>query len=210
MLQSRLIPVTVVTAVAVLIAGCANADGTDRGAIRENVIEPGITAIQQATELACSQDAANLRNAMETYELLEGAPAPDEAALVGDYLRTESELWDVVDGQLVAVDSGCESVATQAPDAVEITTSAEPPQSADELFAGFTAEQIAAVGGEQCARELAAIISGAETYAVEIGSDPDGLQQLVEARYLDTLPTLWVVTDDVLTPVDGSGCISLE
>jgi hypothetical protein len=78
------------------------------------------------------------------------------------------------------------------------------------LYADFTAEQIAAVGGEQCARELAAIFSGADTYAAEIGTDPDDLSQLVDEGYLDTMPTLWEITNDLLTPVDGSGCLSLD
>ncbi len=210
MLQSRLSAFAITATAVLLIAGCANADGTDRGAIRENVIEPGITAIQQASEQACNQDAATLRTAMETYELLEGAPAPDESALVGEYIRTASDLWDIEDGKLVPIDPGCESVATDAPDAVEITTSSEPPQSADEMFASFTAEQIAAVGGEPCARELAAIFSGADTYADDIGTDPDGLAQLVDEGYLETMPTLWEITNDLLTPVDGSGCLSLD
>jgi len=209
MLQSRLIGVAITASSLALLAGCAGVDGTDRGAIRENVIEPGITAIEQASELACSGDAATLRAAIEAYELLEGAPPADEAALVAtEYVREESDLWDIKDGQLVAVDPGCGSVATEAPDAVEITTSIEPPPSAEEVYAGFTAEQIAAVGGESCARELAAIFSGVDTYADGIGTDPDGLAQLVDEGYLDTMPTLWEITNDLLTPVDGSGCLS--
>ena len=210
MLQSRLSTFAIAATAVLLIAGCANVDGTDRGAIRENVIEPGITAIEQASAQACNQDAATLRTAMESYELLEGAPAPDEAALVGDYIRTPSDLWDIEDGKLVPVDPGCESVPTEGPEAVEITTSSGPPQSADELYASFTAEQIAAVGGEPCARELAAIFSGVDTYTAETGADPDGLAQLVDEGYLDTIPTLWQITNDLLTPVDGSGCLPLN
>ncbi len=210
MLQSRLTRVALAAAGLVLVSACAGADGSERGVIRENVIEPGITAIQQASELACSQDAATLRTAMETYELLVGAPAPDEAMLLGEFLRDESDLWDIVDGRLVPVDPGCGSVATDAPETVDIVTSTEPPQTADELFAEFTAEQIEAIGGEQCARELAEIFSGADTYAAELGIDPNDLQQLVAEGYLDTMPTLWAITNELLTPVDGSGCLSLD
>ena len=166
MLRSRLSRLAPAVAVAVLVSACAGADGTERGAIRENVIEPGITAIAQASEFACNSDAATLRTALEAYELLVGAPAPDESVLVGEFLREESDLWDVVDGQLVPADPGCGSVPTDAPDAAEIVTSTEPPQSADEMFSGFTTDQIAAVGGEACARQLAAIFSGADRYAV--------------------------------------------
>ena len=130
--------------------------------------------------------------------------------LVGEFLREESDLWDVVDGQLVPVDPGCGSVPTDAPDAAEIVTSTEPPQSADEMFSGFTTDQIAAVGGEACARQLAAIFSGADRYAFEVGSNPVDLQQLVDEGYLDVVPELWEITDDLLTPVADSGCLSLS
>lgn len=210
MLQGRLRLASLTLAAFVVAAGCAGADGTERGAIREAVIEPGITAIAQASELACNSDAATLRTALETYELLAGLPAPDESVLVGEFLREESDLWDIVDGQLVPVDPGCSSVATEAPDAVEIVTSTLPPQSADEIFAGFTDDQIAAIGGDACARELAAIFSGADRYVLEVGSDPAGLQQLVDDGYLDAMPTLWAITDDLLAPVPGSGCLSLN
>lgn len=210
MLQGRLTRVAIATASAVLIAGCAGVDGSDRGVIRENVIEPGITAIAQASQLACSSDAATLRTALETYELLVGTPAPDESALVGEFLRQESDLWDVDDGQLVPVDPGCGSVPTEAPETVDIVTSTEPSQSAEEIFSSFTTEQIVAVGGEACARQLAAIFSGADRYAVEVGSDPVDLQQLVDEGYLDVVPDLWEITDDLLAPVADSGCLSLN
>lgn len=210
MLQSRLRRSSLGLAGLVLVAGCGGVDGTERGAIRENVIEPGITAMSQASELACNSDAATLRTALEAYELLVGAPAPDESVLVGEFIREESNLWDVVDGQLVPVDPGCGSVPIDAPDAAEIVTSTEPPPSADEIFAGFTAEQIASVGGDACARQLAAIFSGADRYAFEVGSDPADLQQLVDEGYLDVVPELWEITDDLLTPAADSGCLALN
>jgi hypothetical protein len=206
MLRSRLIPLGPALAALVLTAGCS-----EGGALEENVVRPGITAMQQASELTCSNDAAALRTAMEAYELLERAPAPDEDALIdGQYLRDGSALWDIVDGQLVPVDPGCGSVPTDAPDAAEIVTSTESPQGADEVFSGFTTDQIAAVGGETCARQLAAIFSGAERYAFEVGSNPVDLQQLVDEGYLDVVPELWEITDDLLTPVADSGCLGLN
>lgn len=45
---------------------------------------------------------------METYELLVGSPATDEAALVGEFIRIESALWELVDELLTPIaDSGC-------------------------------------------------------------------------------------------------------
>lgn len=211
MLQGRLTRLTLALASLATAAGCAGADGTDRGAIRENVIEPGITAIGQATQLACSGDAATLRTAMEAYELLEQTPAPDEATLVAEqFVREESDLWDIVDGQLVPADPGCGTVAPDAPDAVDIVTSTEPPQTADEVYAGFSGEQIIAVGGPACATELAAIFSGAERYVAELDSEPADLQQLLDDGYLEALPTLWRLTDNRLVPAPESGCVSLS
>ena len=210
MLQGRLTRLALVAASLAIAAGCAGADGTDRGAIRENVIEPGITAIDQATQLACDGDAATLRTAMDAYELFEGVPTPDEATLVTEqFLRDESELWDIVDGQLVPTDPGCGSVTPPAPDAVDIVTSTEAPLSADDVYAAFSVAQITAVGGEACARELATIFSGAERYVAEIGSDPLDLPQLVGAGYLDDLPEFWQLVDDDLVPVPDSGCLDV-
>lgn len=100
-------------ALGVAVAACGGSvDGSDRGVIRENVIEPGITAIEQASDLACGADAEALRTALEAYELLEGAPAADEAALIdAGRLREASELYDVVDGRIVpAASSECPPV----------------------------------------------------------------------------------------------------
>ena len=181
-----MIQVGLATVALVAVAGCAGIDGTDRGAIRENVIEPGITAINQASELACSNSAAVLRTAMDAYEMLEGSPAPDEATLVSsEYLREESDLWDIVDGQLVPVDPGCGSVPTEAADAIDIVTSTEPPPSADEVFAG------------------------ADRYTAELGREPDTLDEIEAAGYFDAPVTLWQVVDDALVPADGSPCIDV-
>ena len=205
MLRSRLTALGSSLAVLVLAGGCS-----EGGALEENVVRPGITAMQQASELTCSSNASALRTAMEAYELLEGAPAPDEDALIaGQYLRDESALWDIVDGQLVPVDPGCGSVPTEPVDTVEIVTTSEPPQSADEMFDGFSDEQVAAAGGEQCARELAAIFSGAARYVAELGIEPSDLQQIVDDDYLDELPTLWQLVDDELVPSGDAGCSPL-
>ena len=112
MLPRRLSAAAALVAVLATV-GCAQVDGTDRGAIRENVIEPGITAIDDARAFACDSDASTLRTVLELYEVAEGAPAPDEAALVdGGYVRGRSDLWDVVDGRLVAQHPDCGDVPT--------------------------------------------------------------------------------------------------
>lgn len=208
MLQGRLKLTGLVLAATTLAAGCAGADGTERGAIRENVIEPGITAIDQSRVLACNRDLATLRTALDMYEVLEGAPAGDEAALVaGQFLRSESDLWDIDDGRLVPIDPACGATQADDPNAIEIVTSTEPPRSAQEVFADFTAQDIAAIGGEQCARQLAEIFSGVDRFVIEQGGQPDSLSELEAAGYLAEPVTMWEVTNAGLIPAEDSDCL---
>ena len=201
MLQGRLTPALIVGVT--LLTSCTGSGG----AIRDNVIEPGITAIDQAGELQCSQDASTLRVALDAYEMLNGTPAADEQTLIdSEYLREASDVWDVVHGQLIAADPGCGDVPADIPEA-EIVTSTEPLLMPEEVFAGFTAEQIESVGGTDCARELAALFSAGERYSAQTGdTDPDGFQAFIDAGVLDQLPVLWTTDGTDLLPVDGSGC----
>ncbi len=73
---------TASAAAIVVLTACAGADGTDDGAIRENVVEPGLEAIDESRALACSSEASSFRTVLEIYEVREGEPAPDEAALI--------------------------------------------------------------------------------------------------------------------------------
>ncbi len=191
-------------AIALTLVACAGIDGSDRGVIRENVIEPGITAIDDSKQLACGADASALQTALEIYETMEGSPAPDEATLVAaGRLRAESELWDVVDGVLVATDEACGPVAPA--EATEIVTSSVP-ASADDVYTGFSAAQIEALGGEACARELAAIFAAGENLVDTSGDEPETIDDLVAAGLLERPPELWQIVGDALAPVDGSGC----
>jgi hypothetical protein len=205
----------IVVAAAATLAACGGDDGG--GAIEENVVRPGITAMEQASALACDGDRQTLQTAIESYTLLEGDPPPDESALVaGQYLREESELYDVVDGQVVTVDPGCGGTGTVPPatppvtDVGQIVTSTEPPLTPDQMMAELTPEEIAQVGGEACARELVTIFTAGQSYVAEQGKDPENLDELVEAGYLETPITLWVVDGETLLPAEGSGCVDLE
>jgi hypothetical protein len=205
-----------VVAVAATLAACGGDDGTG-GAIEENVVRPGITAMENASALACDSDAQALRVAIESYTMLEGEPPPDEVALVAaSYLRSESELHDVVEGQVVPVDPGCGgtgSVPPTAPpvtDVGQIVTSTDPPLTPDQMMAELTPEEIGQVGGEACARELVTIFTAGQNYVAEQGEDPESLDDLVQGGYLETPITLWVVDGDNLLPAEGSGCVDLE
>lgn len=208
MLQSRLTRLTVTACAVVSIASVASC--SDGGTIENNLIRPGITALDRAGALSCGNDAAAMRTAIDAYQAMEGTPPPDEQALIdGQYLRNGSDLWDVVDGRLVAVGPDCVSAQSDAPEAVEIVTSTEPPRSADEVFDELGDADVSAIGGEQCARQLAAVLAGLEQFIVQEGRQPDGLDELADAGYFVEPVTLWQVVDDVLAPTADSGCNDL-
>jgi competence protein ComGC len=218
-LQGRLNTRAFTLAIAVAVGGCASVDGTERGAIREGVIEPGITAIEQAGELACGQEASMIRSALEIYEVRKGEPAPNEAALIGNGLREESELWDVRDGVLTPADPGCGEVPTEVP-TQEIVTEDEPATADEiadlrdeidsmtpaELVADATDEEIAEVGGPDCAYEVAEVGLAFARFTLDNDAEPTSLMQLVDAGYLERL-VLWTLTDVALEPVPGTSCI---
>lgn len=189
--------------------------------IEDNLVRPGITAIEESQALACGADAQTLRTAIDAYEMLEQAPPPDEAALVtAGYVREESELWDVADGQLVPVHPDCGPVPASLPggsapmtapatEVGAIVTDTEPLLSAEQVFERFDAAQIAEVGGDDCARQLAEIFAASERYVVEQGRNPETLDDLFTAGYLTEPITLWAVDGDQLVAVDDSDCVSL-
>jgi hypothetical protein len=199
-LQRRLTGVLLATLVALSACG----DDT----LEDNLVRPGITAMDEARTEACGLNASMLRTAIDAYTMLEGAPPPDEAALVPDFLREETTDWDVVDGQLVPENPACGDAPEVTP-IDDIVTSTLPSPTADEVLASFSAEQVEQIGGQACAAELAAIFAAGEQYVAEQSADPEGLQDLVDAGYLTELPGLWQADGDELTPSDGSECTDL-
>jgi hypothetical protein len=201
-LLSRL---TVVAAASLVVTACAGADGTDGGAIQENVIEPGITAIDESDTVACGSEASSFRTALEAYEIVEGEPAADEQALIdAGLLREESELWDVTDGRLVAQNPDCGTVPATVP-ATEIVTDTGSVPTVEDVLATLTAEDIALIGGADCARQLAVVVAGAARYAEREGVDPETFAD-AENDFEEPV-TLWQLVDDALRPADGSGCV---
>jgi hypothetical protein len=204
-------------AAAAVLAGCGGG-----GPIEENVVRPGITAMEQASALACSSDAQVLDQAIQIYTELEGDPAPDEAALIAaGFLREESTLHDVVNGQVVPIAVDCGGTGAAAPtvppgsapmtapstDLGEIVTSTEP-LTPDQMLAEFTPEEVAEVGGQECAGELASLFVASQNYVAEQGKDPETIEEL--AGYLDQPIELWVVQSGSLAAAPGSGCINLD
>ena len=120
-----------------VLAGC----GSNSPA--EVIIEPGITAIREGNALACSSDLGNLQLAIEAYTTLNQNPPIAESDLVPDWLRAESELYDLVDGQVVpAAGSECPAPSADAAGAAPEPTVAQPARAA-ECLAYFKTLQIA-------------------------------------------------------------------
>ena len=204
---------------ALVVASCASADGTDRGALREAVVEPGITAVQEAPAAACSTDAGTIGAALDTYEVLEGQPAPDEQALIdGGYLRSPSANWDVANGELIPQNPDCGGAApTLAP--IEIVTETsiagdeapdpDPiplPETPADLVAQLPPEEITRVGGEACALEVAVAVLGANRWAEEHALPPGSLELVATDGYIEPL-TLWTVDGPGLVPTPDGGCV---
>lgn len=208
MLPGRLTPVAVAVAAVVTVSAAC---GSDDGAIRDAVVEPGVTAAQDAGGMACDAEARLLRTAVEAYELLEGHPAVSEGALVGaGLLREPSEMWDVVDGRIVAqsatcgeIDAGADTGSAPAPvtagDGLQLPT-------VEAMLAELSEAQIAEVGGYDCAYEVADASLAVGRWQTERGVPPSSLTELVDAGHL-TPPSLWTIAGTALEPVSGSSCI---
>jgi hypothetical protein len=202
-------------ALALSLAACGGG-----GAIEDNLVRPGITAIDESRALACTTDAQSLETAIGGYEMLNGHPPADEQELIAaQYLREASDSWDIVDGVLVPQAAACGvvtattpsgSVARTAPasELGQIVTATDVPLTPEELLASLTDEQIASVGGVDCARELVAIFDAGERYLAEQGAEPASLDELADRGYLAQPSTLWVETDGQLLPATGSTCIA--
>jgi hypothetical protein len=198
-----------------VLVACNGGDGG--GVIEDEVVRPGITALDEGAGAACGQDLATLQLAVDTYATLEGSPAPNESALVATgNLREESELLDVIDGQIIAQAPACEAVVPKitptetvmtAPATTigDIVTSTEA-LTTDDVLATMTEADIAAYGGIECATEIAAVSAAGQAFIAREGRNPNSLDELSDD--LDREIVLWTFDPDAqaLAPVDGSGC----
>ncbi|MBI4882524.1 MAG: hypothetical protein HY826_00555 [Actinobacteria bacterium] len=73
------------------------------------VPKAGVDGVKDAGTSTCSGERHLIEQAVEAYYVLEGELPPSEAALVPNYLRTESVTMDLdADGNVVAAPgSGC-------------------------------------------------------------------------------------------------------
>lgn len=114
---------TLIASVATLGFGALTACGSNSAA--EVIVKPGITAIDQSSALACDSDRLTLQTAIDNFTLLNVDPPAAESDLVPDWLRSESQLFDLVDGQVIpAAGSGC-AAGTADPEVAAPATTAE-------------------------------------------------------------------------------------
>jgi hypothetical protein len=133
------------------------------------------------------------------------------------HLDAESELFEVVDGRIEATAQACKaSVPVTAPSgsapltapATELGQIVTDDQllTADDVYAEMSADDVAAFGGEDCARELADIFAAGERFVAREGTSPTSLDEL--ANDLEHQVTLWMLDDagQRLIPAAGSPC----
>lgn len=148
----------------------------------------------------CPTDLRTFEVAIEAYSAQYGRSPDLEADLVeAGLLRAEFDTYDFVDGKIARVNGvPCENEPTGGDDPSSLPT-------ADEWLDLFTPEQIAGLGGRECARELAVIAAAVQRFLAREGREPDTLAEL--DGDIETPLELWRWANDDLVPVEGSGCI---
>ncbi|HEX6656838.1 MAG TPA: hypothetical protein VF065_02075 [Ilumatobacter sp.] len=165
-----------------VLAGCGSSSPG------EVIVEPGITAIRESGSLACSSDLANLQLAIEAYSTLNAAPPTAESDLVPDWLRAESELYDLADGQIApAPGSDCPVPATDA------GAAGASPES--------TAYQITV----ECDQQRTLLEIAMEAYAAANGSPPPSESDLVP-DWLRSEISGYDIVEGAIVPAPGSIC----
>ena len=76
--------------------------------------------------------------------------------------------------------------------------------SVDDVLATFTPDDVASLGGAECARQLAIVIAGASRYAEREGVDPSTFAE-AEGDFEEPV-TMWRLVDETLRPAPESGC----
>jgi hypothetical protein len=163
------------------------------------------------TDAECTAGRRTLEVAIEAFHAMNGAIPATEAELVeADILRDEiaTHDFDPATGEVFqAPGADCAPPAT-APDA---SVAGADPVTAESIYADLEASgTVEAVGGPECARELAEIGAAGFRFVEREGRDPESLEEL--ASDLDVEVELWLydAEDETLLAAPGSGCIDLE
>jgi hypothetical protein len=102
---------------------------------------------------------------------------------------------------------------TEGTTASSVPSSTEPAttiQTAEAILEQMPEGQVQAVGGVDCATELATVLEAGQRYVAERAAAPASLDVLYDEGYIDEPATHWFVEGNELKPVEGSGCVSLS
>jgi hypothetical protein len=151
----------------------------------EVIVEPGISAIEQSSVLACQNDRASMQSAVENFTLFNVGPPSAESDLVPDWLRSESQLHDLVDGAVVpAAGSGCDEAPADAAGATATTTAPPEPSNLRECTVDYKTLQVAieayyAMNGDAMTATEQALFDGALLRGLSEAFDVDTAGQIV-------------------------------
>ncbi len=165
----------------------------------EVIVKPGITAIEQSSALACDADRLTLETAIENFTLLNVDPPAAESDLVPDWLRSESQLYDLVDGQVVpAPDSGC-------PAGTAATAAAADPSDPAAAPATTSGDGTVPVDLGECEKQHKVLEVAMAAYFTATGS-PAASEADLLPEYLVTEISGYDVVDGTIVPAPASPC----
>jgi len=172
--------------------GCGVLAGCGSNSPTEVIVEPGITAIREGSALACSSDLGNLQLAIEAYTTLNVNPPVAESDLVPEWLRAESDLYDLVGGQIVpAPGSECPAPSSDAAEAAPATTpSGTSSPSQDPL---------------ECDQQRTLLQVALDAYVAANGSVPATEGDLVP-KWLRREASEYDILDGAIVPAPGTPC----
>jgi hypothetical protein len=211
------VALAVLAGATLLVAACGSAD-TDSGASGTQSTAPATaspptapTAPTAPTTVAsttiavadreCPTERKTVEVATEAFYAQYGRfPESEDELVEVEFLREATGIYSV------DADTGEVTRVPDVPCLDERETDASEAVSADEIYTRLTDDEIEAVGGPECAREIAMIIAAGERFVDREGRDPESLDDL--DADLDGEPTLWTfdVEADSIVPAEGSPC----
>lgn len=202
-------------ALCAILAACGSAtaeDGAAGAQTGDDVVPaaaatttpPSTTGSPTGVPAECEVDRRTLEVAIEAYFAQNGAyPASETDLTDARMIRAEFDTYDVgADGSIVRV----AAVACDATDAPEVDEQSGGAASVEDYYASFTDSDIDAMGGPECAREIAVIAAAGARYVARQDMEPTSMDDL--AGDLQVPITLWRFDAgaDSITPADGSPC----
>lgn len=172
-----------------------------------------VTVAEPTGTTDCEPYQKTLEVAIEAYVAMDGAYPATEADLVeAGFIREEiaSHDFDPVTGD-VFLAPGVTCAPPRDTTLPSETATGIETVSAETIYADFEAsDTVEAVGGPECARELAEIAAAGLVFIEREGRDPESLDEL--AGDLDVEIELWQFDpeNETLLAAPGSGCVDLD